>query len=381
MPQQPDQRALRAARPSLRFRPALFFTLKLLLAGAVLSWLLACFFAWTTLPGRGSVGIAAEIVPPNILTSAQTSIGPVSVICEISWEAGGKRDWGPEQAAGPPDTQSAGDQATTWAPATAEGELAWLRLEWAAPIQASHLHVHQTFNAGAITRIDARLANQPEQIVWTPAAGDDPGAGVLVVPLEPRMIDTVILHLDPSAVPGWNEIDAVGLRDAASRAVHFAAVATASSTYADRHSTGSLAEVVPDWATFAPPLGGASLKPRVQQMRTTGAFGWPMKAWVATGPMMTQPPPGPRPTGLVLFSQQLGPSPLRAVPLRPLLLGVIVNAVASAGALAILYFALIWPFFPIRKVLRMQRGCCPECGFDLRYAFAAGCPECGFLRS
>src|SRR4051794_5715361 len=40
-------------------------------------------------------------------------------------------DWGPEQAAGPPDTLTPGDQTTAWASQSADGSPEWLILHFA----------------------------------------------------------------------------------------------------------------------------------------------------------------------------------------------------------------------------------------------------------
>ncbi|MEX0713867.1 MAG: hypothetical protein WD278_16135, partial [Pirellulales bacterium] len=61
------------------------------------------------------------------------------------------------------------------------------------------------------------------------------------------------IYLDSAAVPGWNEIDAVGLLDAQGQS-HWASGATASSTYADRGSgigVDGVQEVVPEKHTLS----------------------------------------------------------------------------------------------------------------------------------
>ena len=47
-------------------------------------------------------------------------------------------------------------------------------------------------------------------------------------------------------------------------------------------------------------------------------------------------------------------------------------------------FALLWlgPFLfrDLRRGRRRRKGCCPQCGYDLRGDLGRGCPECGWNR-
>lgn len=145
-----------------------------------------------------------------------------------------KRGWGPEQATGEPDTLMAGDIVTAWASASPDGQKEWLMLEYEDFIQPTAVLVHETFNPGALYRVTAFDANGEEVEVWsgtdpTPATADK---GVSEIPVKTDFkTNRIKLYLDSPAVPGWNEIDAVGLRDKAKK-VHWAVAADASSTYA-----------------------------------------------------------------------------------------------------------------------------------------------------
>jgi hypothetical protein len=67
---------------------------------------------------------------------------------------------------------------------------------------------------------------------------------------------------------------------------------------------------------------------------------------------------------------------LRRLPLTPLWLGFAVNT--------LLYGIVLWLLIPgpfvLRRHVRVRRGRCPKCGYDLRGSFDAGCPECGWNR-
>ena len=144
-----------------------------------------------------------------------------------------KRGWGPEQATGEPDTPVAGDQTTAWASATPDGADEWLELEYAAPVLVEAVLVHETYNPGALFKIVGYTDSGMDAELW---AGEDPtprgaGKGVSEIALKGTLeTKRIRLHLKSKEVPGWNEIDAVGLRDAKGK-VHWAVSAKASSTF------------------------------------------------------------------------------------------------------------------------------------------------------
>lgn len=141
--------------------------------------------------------------------------------------------WGTNQVLGAPNTQGAGDIDTAWASKTADGQREWLETGFDQPVVATEVHIHETFNPGALTRLVGITPAGVQLELWKGVAS---AAGVprreLVVPLTaPTTLQTVFLELDSPAVPGWNEIDAVGLR-ASDGTMHWASSARASSTYA-----------------------------------------------------------------------------------------------------------------------------------------------------
>jgi hypothetical protein len=145
-----------------------------------------------------------------------------------------KRSWGPEQTIGDPDTVGPGDISTAWASKTPDGQDEWLLLEYAEPVLPSSILVHETHNPGALVRVTVFDLEGKETEVW---AGKDPtptvngwGIGVIEAKVDFK-VNRVKLYLDSKAVPGWNEIDAVGLMDVNGK-THWATAAEASSTYA-----------------------------------------------------------------------------------------------------------------------------------------------------
>ncbi|HLX63571.1 MAG TPA: hypothetical protein VKX17_20040 [Planctomycetota bacterium] len=147
------------------------------------------------------------------------------------------RAWGPEQATGEPDTFQAGDMQTAWASRTQDDQPEWLMLDYEKAVNITKVKVYETYNPGALVRVtvfDEKTGKEIE--VWQ---GKDPtpmgaGMGVSEIALaEPRNSKRVKIYLDSPHVPGWNEIDAVGIVDDAGK-VQWAANATASSTFAEQ---------------------------------------------------------------------------------------------------------------------------------------------------
>jgi hypothetical protein len=172
-----------------------------------------------------------------------------------------KRNWGPEQATGAPDTPEAGDKVTAWASRTPDGHREWLRLTYASRITPVAVQIHETYNPGAVNRITANTGDD-EHVLWT---GTDPTSenstlGISEIPLNSGSdVETITLYLDSPRVQGWNEIDAVGLLDGAGN-VHWAQAAVASSTYAEKPRRAS-----------APPSG--EVEPDLEPLDTTALAG------------------------------------------------------------------------------------------------------------
>ncbi len=154
-----------------------------------------------------------------------------------------RRSWGPEQAAGEPDTHQAGDISTAWAPREQDGGEEWLKLDYENAVDLAEVRVRETHNPGAISKVTAFLANGTEVTLWE---GTEPPSQA---PVEmsfqvPNSVTTrsVKVYLDTKRVPGWNEIDAVELigRDGSHQ---WAKQAKASSTYAEQGAGNQTREI------------------------------------------------------------------------------------------------------------------------------------------
>lgn len=147
----------------------------------------------------------------------------------------GKRSWGPEQVTGAPDTPTAGDRTTAWASRTQDGQMEWLQLEYEAAVTVVKVKVYETYCPGSLVRVASVDDNGKETELW---AGPDPtpmnapmGVSEVAAAGQPKT-KRIKVYLNSLAVPGWNEIDAVGLVDERGQ-THWAVRAMASSSYAD----------------------------------------------------------------------------------------------------------------------------------------------------
>lgn len=158
------------------------------------------------------------------------------------------RAWGPEQALGPPDTPGAGDIQTAWASRTPDDQDEWLELEFEREVLPREVVVHETYNPGSLARITAFTKSGMAAEVWE---GKDPtpataARGISRVKVDPGFkIKRIRIHLKSKEVAGWNEIDAVGLKDKDGK-THWAIAAKASSTYAGEPATGVLPQAMRD---------------------------------------------------------------------------------------------------------------------------------------
>lgn len=62
-------------------------------------------------------------------------------------------NWGTDEVKGPPNTITYGDQSTAWASKTQDGQQEWLVLEFASPVLATAVQVHENYNPGALNKI------------------------------------------------------------------------------------------------------------------------------------------------------------------------------------------------------------------------------------
>ena len=140
--------------------------------------------------------------------------------------------------------------------------------------------------------------------------------------------------------------------------------------------------LIPRWAQFlAPPGDGASS--HMWHLRLADGRGWPCLALLSgqtgDGPSWSRPAADSRFASLTIEStKRVGAYQGSIVlPLRLIWPGFAVNTLFYATAL----WLLIPGSFVLRRFIRIRRGLCPACGYDLRYGEHDACPECGRLSS
>ncbi len=158
------------------------------------------------------------------------------VTIDTSFSANSLPAYGAQQATGLPDTANRHEHArTAWASATADDQPEWLLLEYAEPVTAKEVLVYETSNGGAVNKVNAFDSAGLEVELWTGHTLRTPPVGFTVPAVlpfkQPLKTHRVKVYLDSANFPGYNQIDAVGLRDVSGN-VQWAVKATASSVRA-----------------------------------------------------------------------------------------------------------------------------------------------------
>ena len=190
-----------------------------------------------------------------------------------------KRPWGPEQAAGEPDTMKAGDSKTAWATAEENRGQEWLYLRYATAVEPATLRIRETFNPGAVCKVVAYDEQNAEHVAWE---GQDPTQecpGYFEVDMSavPGKVQRIKIFMETTRVKGWNEIDAVELV-AKSGERQWASTAMASSTYASKVTQGS--SRAPRIVSTTPEIGASDVDPSLAEITVTfsqdmgQAFSW-----------------------------------------------------------------------------------------------------------
>ena len=115
-----------------------------------------------------------------------------------------KRNWGPEQATGEPDTKMAGDIVTAWASASQDGQEEWLMLQYDEFVAPTAVLVYETYNPGALYRVTAFRPDGEEVEVWKGAdpTPTDAGMGVSEIPIRTNFkTNRVKIYLDSPERP------------------------------------------------------------------------------------------------------------------------------------------------------------------------------------
>jgi hypothetical protein len=179
---------------------------------------------------RAAAPLTVPVVPlpepaarvPGVTAATSTPSG--QELQAVVWAAAAPRAsseysptrWSRHQVVGPPDVYPThGDQAAAWATREQSRGEEWLEVSFATPLIASAVVIVETYNPGAVVRVDDLTDPIRPAVLW---AGTTPAVRTSrVLRLElpaPRRLGTVRVVLDTTRASTWNEIDAVGLQPA-----------------------------------------------------------------------------------------------------------------------------------------------------------------------
>lgn len=121
--------------------------------------------------------------------------------------------WSRHQLVGRPDVFPAhADNERAWATERPDDGLEWVTVEFDADVRARAVVIVETFNPGALIRVDDITRSDAPVGLWRGTTDSAGTSRVLRLTLPTgRRIVRLRLLLDTSLVAGWNEIDAVGL--------------------------------------------------------------------------------------------------------------------------------------------------------------------------
>jgi hypothetical protein len=124
-------------------------------------------------------------------------------------------DWSARQVLGAPDVYPAsGDNALAWASENADDRVEWIEVGYATPTTINAVEIYETFNPGAIDRVELVTAGGNRIEAYAGKAGAQGQAARIHrvdVPCTDEPIVGVRVRLASAAVPEWNEIDAIGV--------------------------------------------------------------------------------------------------------------------------------------------------------------------------
>lgn len=106
-----------------------------------------------------------------------------------------------------------GDLDGAWASHETDYGPEWIEVRFATPTSALSVVWVESFNPGAVVRVDDVSDATAPTVLWEGTSGEVPSMSVVAEVALPRsrVISAVRLMLDTRRVAGWNEVDAIGL--------------------------------------------------------------------------------------------------------------------------------------------------------------------------
>lgn len=344
-------------------RQTLRFIATTLLAGLAATIVIAWGSAFVIDLSRAPTTRSGQSFDGHVQWGVQIATGPAGVRATSRRERG--VSWSNEQLIGPPDTPTVGDHPTAWASLAQDNQPEWIELDFADAVEPVAIHIYESYNPGAVVKASLFDANAKPRVVWTgrtsPTTQNITAAKLLKLPVSDAMATRrVRIDLDSPAVPGWNEIDAVGLEDRTGQ-VHWAINARSSSTYASQSGiTDGVSAILPGWANFD--ASNAAFRQQTTKVETSliEGRGWPMVA---------------------VRTREFDAKSIAPFAWRPVWTGLLINSAVNGTILIMLWWLATFPARFVRESVRLRRGCCMNCGYDLQFDFPTGCPECGWRRA
>lgn len=127
-----------------------------------------------------------------------------------------KNSYAPFAAAGAPNVERYGDDGNAWASEMSDKGIEWLEVKFAKPVQATQVRIRQSFNPGAIIKVELIEEGGARHAVWQGTDDTKYTTGAVhwfdkSFEKTAYKVNGARITLATNAVSGWNEIDAVQL--------------------------------------------------------------------------------------------------------------------------------------------------------------------------
>jgi hypothetical protein len=184
---------------------------------------------------------AATLVQSQVLPPANPNNSTVAVTQPEAGESNAvekELPWTPQQATGAPDTPRPGDYSTAWAAGSLDARPEWLMLDYADATTLDSVRIYESYNPGAISKVIAFVEDGREVSLVADRSGHGEWTSEYRPPEGQALrVRRVRIDINEPAIPGYNEIDAVGLKGT-DGSLQWAIKATASSYYGQTVITG-----------------------------------------------------------------------------------------------------------------------------------------------
>lgn len=149
--------------------------------------------------------VPAPVPPPSIVWASKV-LGFSTEYSSSSWSA--------SQVLGAPNVfPGTGDHVHAWASRGADDRAEWLEVGFEVPRSVSGVEIYETFNAGAVDRVELVTASGRRITAYAGSAQARAGSfkRQLQIACTSEPIAAVRVSLASQVVAGWNEIDAIGV--------------------------------------------------------------------------------------------------------------------------------------------------------------------------